>query len=181
MTNEISIERLLRWRLALAAADAPPPPRAALLLQLARPWWEVWPHRMRARLEQLRRMPAALGYAMAAVPPAGRGHPVATILALGEDVEAYAQVHYFSVRDGQLRFRFMLDHPAATQTEQFEATFIADGDMPSPFAAPAHRAPNGEFRLDVELPDELASAWGTLRVTDPMPFRLILCPSPEQP
>jgi hypothetical protein len=42
MKTEVSIEQLLRWRLALAKEEAPPPPGAAQLLDLARPWWEQY-------------------------------------------------------------------------------------------------------------------------------------------
>jgi len=35
MKPKLTIEQLLRWRLALAEAEAPPPPRATFLLELA--------------------------------------------------------------------------------------------------------------------------------------------------
>lgn len=175
--QEHSIEGLLRWRLAQAEAEAPPPPRASRLLELAQPWWEAWPQRLRSRLEQLHRMPATLGFAQEVTPP--QGHPVAAILALGEDVEAYAWVLYLRVRDGTLRMRFVLHDRAATNAEALDATFIADAGTEAPFSGRATRAPNDEYRLDVELPASLADEWEALRVTDRMPFRLILSPLPD--
>ena len=38
---------------------------------------------------------------------------------------------------------------------------------------------NGEYRVDVALPDDLVDAWTRVRVTDPMPFRFILLPFPD--
>ncbi len=179
MMRDHSIEDLLRWRLAQAEAEAPPPPRASHLLELAQPWWETWPQRMRSRLERLHRMPATLGFAQEVTPPPLRGHPVATILALGEDVEAYAWVLYLSVRDGTLRMRFVLQDRAATNADVLDATIIADAGTQAPFSGRATRAPNDEYRIDVELPESLAQDWERLRVTDRMPFRLILCPIPD--
>jgi hypothetical protein len=179
MTPDTSLEHLLRWRLALAEADAPPPPRAAQLLALAQPWWERWPNRLRVRMEQLRRMPAALGYAMSMERDERRGHPVATILALSEDLEAQVRVLYLSIQDGRLRLRFQLDRADVTDAEVLEATFLVEGDS-APFAGHARRTPNGEYRLDVELPELHASAWSALTVTERMPFRLVLCPEDDR-
>lgn len=178
--REPAIEQLLRWRLAEAEAEAPPPPAAAQLLALAQPWWERWPHRLRARMERLRRMPLALGYAMAPGREQRRGHPVATILALAEDVSAHARILYLSIQDERLRLRFSLDIADATTAHALEATFLMD-DGTSPFSGEAVRTPNGEYRMEVALPPEQARTWGALTVTDPMPFRLVLCPVSERP
>jgi hypothetical protein len=35
---------------------------------------------------------------------------------------------------------------------------------------------NGEYRIEVTLPDAIAHGWSTLKATDRMPFRLILRP-----
>jgi hypothetical protein len=43
--------------------------------------------------------------------------------------------------------------------------------------ASADLSGDNEYRVDVELPSELAAAWESLRVTDPMPFRFILRPA----
>src|SRR5262245_22461289 len=108
MTHDASIERLLRWRLSRAEAEAPPAPPAALLLERIRPWWEAWPERFRLQVERLGRMPLAYGYAMAGQSSGAeqRGHPVAALIARVEDVEAYVHILYINVRDGRLRIRF---------------------------------------------------------------------------
>ena len=176
------IERLLKWRLAQAAATAPPPPRAALLLELARPWWEVWPERLQARLAHVRRMPVpAFGYAMVRTPNGHSAHPVPTILALAEDTEGYAWILYFSVRDGRLRLRFKLDDAAPVDAQALDVTFVADAPGEAPFTGQATLTPNGEYRLDAELPEEVAHAWRDLKVTDQMPFRLIVSPAAGSP
>lgn len=174
-----AMERLLQWRLAAAESEAPLPPRAALLIELAQPWWETWPQRLRERIDRLQRMPATLGFAQETNAQPQRGHPVATLLALEDDVEAYAWVLYLSVRDGWLRLRFILQEPVPATPDSVEATLIADGETSAPFAGRATRAPNGEYRVDVELPAPLAEEWELLRAAERMPFRLVLTPHHE--
>ena len=181
MHSDASVERLLHWRAAQTAA-APPAPRAAELLELARPWWERWPDRFRARADRLARMPLAYGFAMAAPGRERRGHPVAVLLAGAEDRETYAHVLYFAVRDGGLRVRLELDvgagrgAPAADAVPGYEATFVDDGSEQPLFAGHAVQSANGEYRIETALPEALADRWASVRATDRMPFRLILRP-----
>ena len=65
MNPGLSIEQLLRWRLARAEAEAPPAPRAARLLELSRPWWETWPERFAGVVARLGQMEVSYGHAMA--------------------------------------------------------------------------------------------------------------------
>ena len=178
-TADSSMEALLRWRLARAEAEAPPPPSARVLLELARPWWDVWPERLRARLDRLAQMPPAFGYAMTALERARAAHPVPTIVAGTDDRETRARVSYFSVRDGGLRLRFRLDDAPAAPEPSFEATFVSHAGDRAMFIGTATLAQSGEYRVDVALPDDLADAWRQVRVTDPMPFRLILHPAED--
>jgi hypothetical protein len=176
MNPGVSIEQVLRWRLARAEAEAPPAPRAERLLELTRPWWERWPEQFRLHLARLRQMPLAYGYAM--VGPAGerRGHPVPTLITDPEGVETYAQVTYLKARDARLRMRFQVDG-VRTRPETFEATFVSDESESPLCVALASRSYGDEYWVDVELPDQLARSWAPLRVTDKMPFRLILRPA----
>lgn len=176
-----AMERLLQWRLAAAESEAPFPPRAALLLQSAQPWWERWPQRLRERIDRLQRMRATLGFAQETNSQPQRGHPVATLLALEHDVEAYAWVLYLRVRDGWLHLRFVLQEPVPATPGTVDATIIADRAMSAPIAGRATRAPNGEYRVDVELPAPLAEEWELLRAAERMPFRLILTPLHDAP
>ena len=41
----------------------------------------------------------------------------------------------------------------------------------------AVRSHADEYRVDVDLPDHLVRSWGALRVTDQMPFRMVLRPA----
>jgi len=172
----VSIEQLLRWRLARAEADAPPAPRAARLLERARPWWEVWPERFRAQAERLGRMQLAYGYAATDPRQARSGHPVPALIAHAEDVEAFARVLYFHVRDGRLRLRFHLEGPTGRPEPTFEVTFVSDGAARPVLIANATQSVDAEYRLDAELSPDLERSWEPLRVTDPMPFRFILRP-----
>src|SRR5687768_16838248 len=115
MNTKIPIEELLRWRLARAEAEAPPPPRAARLLEVARPWWEIWPERLRSAVERLEQIQVAYGHAMAEPGQSRTAHPVPTlIVSAGEEFQAFASVLYFSIGSGRLRLRFQL-HPAHGQ------------------------------------------------------------------
>lgn len=178
MNRDDAIEQLLRWRLARAEADAPPAPRAARLLEQVRPWWELWPERFRSHVDRLGRMPLAYGYAMAAAELSRNGHPVPALIVRADEVETFARVLYFSVRDGRLRLRFQLDAMSSSHPEPvFETTFVPDRPGLPPFADAATLASSGEYRLDTELPTELVPEWTSLRVTDRLPFRLILRPT----
>src|SRR5258706_7667166 len=109
MKTQLSIEELLRWRLAQAEAEAPRPPRAARLLEEARPWWEVWPVRFRDALECLSTIRLTIGHAMAE-PGTGRaGFPIAALVIRGEEeFKASARILYIHIDDGRLRLRFEL-------------------------------------------------------------------------
>jgi hypothetical protein len=185
MSRPLPVEVVLRWRLARAAANAPPAPRASHLLELARPPWELWPARWRATVERLRQVQVVYGHAMTAADRRAGGYPVPVVVAgagADGDVEGFAQVRYLSVVEGQLRLRFALDVAVTAAEAALEVLFVAEdgGDGPASDApvlvANATRSVEREYRLAAELPSELARTWAQLRVTDPMPFRLVLRP-----
>jgi hypothetical protein len=175
MKTELTVEQLLRWRLARAEAEAPRAPRAARLLELARPWWETWPERFQTLVERVGRIQTGYGYAMADPSRTGSGHPVAALVVREvEELETSARVLYFNVRDGLLRIRFQLDIPTGQAQEAFDVTFIDEKDQRPLLSARATLSMDSEYRIDAEISDELARNWEPLKVTDRMPFRLIL-------
>jgi hypothetical protein len=176
MKTKILIEEVLRWRLARAEADAPPAPHARRLLEMARPWWETWPERFQSLVERVGRIQIAYGHAMAEPGQArGKPHPVpALVVRVGVESETFAQVLYLNVRDGRLRLRFHLDAAAQPTPESFEVTFISDKSASPILSAQATLSVDSEYRIDMELPVEFALDWESLKVTDRMPFRLIL-------
>src|SRR6267143_3310338 len=175
MKTKIPIEQLLRWRLALAEAQAPPTPRAARLLELARPWWELWPQQFQSVLGRLSNIQIVYGHAMAEQQQSRLGHPVpAVIVRSVEEVETCASVLYLSVRDGRLHLRFQLAAAPGQPEPTFDVTFVSDPGARALFSVPAARSVDNEYRVDVELSDDLAGVWKQLKVTDRMPFRLIL-------
>ena len=177
MSTKIPLAELLHWRLAQAEAQAPPPPRAAELLALVRPWWEKWPEQFQMFVERLGKMQIAYGHAMAEPGPSRVVHPISTlILQRVEQLETSARVLYIEVREGRLRLRFQLDAAPAPDQNMFEVTFICDADAKPLLAAEAARSVHTEYRLEAELPDDVARKWASLRVTDRMPFRFILRP-----
>jgi hypothetical protein len=176
MTNDMAVEQLLVWRLAQADADAPPAPRAARLLGLIRPWWEIWPERFQEYWTRLSAMQLVYGHAMTEPLHVRSSHPVPTLIAHAEGVETCARVLYLSVRDGQLRLRFHLDAIVDRMEPSFDVTFVSEPTGRPVLFALATRSVESEYRLDVELPEELISSWEALRVTDWMPFRFLLRP-----
>jgi len=175
MKTEVPISQLLRWRLLQAEAEAPPAPRAARLLELARPWWETWPEQFHSLMERLGRMQVVYGHAMAEPRQSRGGFPVPALIALvNQEIEASARVLYLNVRDGRLLLRFQLDAVATQAPERLEATFVADQSARPLLSALATLSVDTEYRVDAELPAELVHDWEQLKVTDRMPFRLLL-------
>jgi hypothetical protein len=175
MNTESSVEQLLRWRLARAEARAPAPPRGQALLELARPWWEAWPARFQSLVGQVRGIQIVYGHAMTGSQRVRAGHPVPTIVAgNGRDLETSATILYFNVSNGRLRLRFQLDIAPDEAEETFEVAFVEPAAVESFLPAEAVLAMATEYRVEVGLSKELAREWESLKVTDPMPFRLIL-------
>jgi len=175
MKTEIHIEELLRWRLARAESEAPRAPCAADLLESIRPWWDTWPEKFQAAVRQLTSIRVGLGHAMAE-PRLGRvGLPIA-VLVIGatESSETTAKALYFSIRDDKLRFRFQLDLPVEQASPDYEVSFVSDRTSEPLFVAEASSSVETEYCIEVALPVALAREWESLKVTDRMPFRLIL-------
>jgi len=105
------------------------------------------------------------------------GHPVPTLISRDDDeLEAPVRVLYLNVREGRLRLRFQLD-PIPRVEHGFEVTFISEGALQPILSAYATLSVDGEYRLDADLPEDLAANWESLKVTDRMPFRFILRPA----
>lgn len=180
MKSEIIIEQLLGWRTALAENEAPPAPRASRLLERARPWWQRRPEIFDLMVAAFERTPVRLGHAMEPGATRGGSHPVPTVIArTNVETNLLADILYLAIRGNTLRLRFQL-HPMTDQPEaDLEVTFVAD-DGPHPlFSTVATLAPGQEYRLEVEIPAQVARVWKDLRVTDRMPFRFVLRPADE--
>jgi len=177
MKTETTVEKMLRWRIDEAGADAPPAPRASRLLALARPWWEVWPERARQLCDRVGRIEMAYGHAMERGSGGRAGHPVPVLLLQGDqEIAASARLLYFTARDGELRLRFCLDLPPEVADEPaatWEVTFVGEDSVPL-FIAVATLSVEREYRIEAALPPALAAPWAGLKVTDRMPFRFIL-------
>ncbi|HMJ64740.1 MAG TPA: hypothetical protein VK615_05260 [Candidatus Binatia bacterium] len=175
MKTAIPIAQLLRWRLALAEAEAPPAPGATRLLELVRPWWEVLPERFEKLIQRLGAIEVAYGHAMAEPSPARPCHRVAVLIArASEESESSARVLYLAVRDRRLRLRFHLEKAPANLPPTVEVTFISEQSGQPLFCAPAAVSVDSEYRLEADLSAELARDWEQLKVMDRMPFRFIV-------
>jgi hypothetical protein len=177
MRPEFDIEQLLRWRVERAESEAPLPPSGLHLLKRARPWWEIAPRKFAAHVQRLGAIQISYGYAMSQLHHGHSGHPVPTLISReDEELESPARVLYVNVRDGRLRLRFHLD-PILRTEPGFEVTFVSEGALKPIFSAYASLSVDGEYRLDADLPEDLATTWESLKVTDRMPFRFILRPT----
>lgn len=175
VNHTMTVEQLLRWRLAQAETEAPPAPRGTRLLDLARPWWESWPERFQTLVERLSQIQIAYGHAMTDPRRSPGGYPVpALIVRPAEELETSVRVLYFAVRDGWLRLRFHLGGMPGPTQASFDVTFVADQPARALLSAQATLSMESEYRIDAELADELARDWASLKVTDRMSFRLIL-------
>lgn len=173
MSVDLPLSELLRWRSQQAELEAPSPPRAAELLRRARPWWQRAPEDYRAAVERLLKAQQHLGYAQDSRGSVSGEAAVAALL-IGGDGESTVSVRitYFSIREGGLRLRFLLEHEATAG--DLAVTFV-DADSGAPLLEGVAEAAGGaEYRLEAVLPPGLEQEWERLRVTDPMPFRLIL-------
>jgi hypothetical protein len=177
MNSDTRIEELLRWRLRQAEAEAPPAPRAARLLALARPWWEAWPERFEALVERLGRIQVAFAHALAEPRDSRGGHPLpALIVGAEEEMESSARLLYLEVRGGRLRLRFQLDAALEPAPRALDVTFVPETPMEAPFSAPAVLSLEREYHLDAELPEGVARRWQGLKVSQRIPYRMILRP-----
>ncbi len=176
MSTEVSIEQLLRWRLARAQADAPPQPCVAQLLAWAQPWWERYPERFQYALQSLMALDRQVATEKSQSRYPGAVSPVPTLIVrANEQVHACLYIVDIELRDGQLHLRFALNADANLGEDRFKVTFISSS-KPVLFAE-ATRLVNTEYRLDAEVPSELAEQWASFKPPDPTPFRWILCPN----
>jgi hypothetical protein len=177
MKSEVTIEQVLRWRLALAEAEAPPRPCGAQLLAWACPWWERYPQRFQSLVQSLATFETGVGHAMAQAGQPDTVHPVPTLI-VRADIQTQANVDIlcFNLHEGQLHLRFALDASVNPVEASFDVTFISISPPKPLFLAEARRLFDSEYRLNAEIPPELTEQWVSLKATDPMPFRLILHP-----
>jgi hypothetical protein len=145
------------------------------LLELARPWWETWPERFQSLVQRLGKLEVAYGHAMAELRQAG--HLVPTLIfRTAEEFETSARVLYISLRDGQLRLRFQLGTEPVHYAHIYEVTFVSNTNALPLFSAQAPCSVDSEYYLTAELPEDLLKDCEHLKVTDAMPFRMILRP-----
>jgi hypothetical protein len=174
MSEDESIERLLRWRLARAEAEAAPPPSGADLLASIQPPWDRWPARFDALVRRLSAVQLAYGYAQARTERHPHGHPVPTLIDVRHGTDTLSHVLYIAVRDGVLRLRFRLE--AAADVREYDAILVEERTSRPVLSARATGSIDQEYRLDAPMPVDLAHAWASLKASDAMPFRLILQP-----
>jgi hypothetical protein len=101
---------------------------------------------------------------------------VALVVHDGGETETTVRVLYLNVRELRLCFRFQLNTSIQPLVDRMEVTFVSENGSPL-LVAPATRSIDNEYWIDLGMPEELARDWESLKVTDRMPFRLILRPS----
>ncbi len=175
MKTKISVEKLLRWRFEKARADAPPAPPAERLLAFARPWWEASPGQFQSAIRRLGSIQ------IAPVRPASnplqsptRARVPALIVRTEEEIETSVRMLSMSLSEGRLQLSFQCETGVEPDEQMLEATFISEATWKPLFCALAVKSSDGEYRLGAKLSHEVAMEWGQLKVTDRIPFRLIL-------
>jgi hypothetical protein len=175
MKRKTSIQQLLRWRLAQSRASPPPAPRAAHLLQAARPWWEKQPKTFESQVEQLKRIKSVFGHAPGATVRSDNGYRVPALIVRGEEQsENYARITYFDVPDTRLLLSFKLETALRPVETTFQVTFVSEAGARPLFSAAATVSGEGNYVIETEILAEITSEWGQLKRSDQMPFRLIL-------
>ena len=175
MKSKIPIYELLRWRLEHAKSEAPLAPPASRLLDLSLPWWERQPEKFQLLMAQLEKIPPLDGRRSSKSSRSHRPQLVPALFVRGSEKFANSvSVQYFRVRDGRFRLRFKLDTALMPAEPTLQATFISvTGGRPL-LCVTATVLASGGYSVDMELPPELAQDWEQVKVTDRMPFRLIL-------
>jgi hypothetical protein len=175
MSKKTPLEQLLRWRLKQAEAGAPPPPKAAQLLQSARPWWEKRPKDFRSQMGHLRKFQSANSHAATNKRRKGNGILVPALLVCKEvESENYALVTHLNLLETKLRLRFKLETKLPSVEQNLEVTFISNATLTPMFYVTTTVLADNTFQIDTELPVEIAKDWEQLKLTDPMPFGLII-------
>lgn len=73
-----------------------------------------------------------------------------------------------------MRLRFQVDELAGLPPRALEVTFVCQAALRPIALGIATPSVGGEFRVEAELPPEVARGWERLKVTDRMPFRFII-------
>src|SRR5690349_10473152 len=98
MSIDVTIEELLRWRLAIAEAEAPPGPCVAELLTQARPWWERDPMRFQRALQSVMAIKPAVDDATAQTARPRAFDSVTTLIVRADQqTQACVGVLYFNL------------------------------------------------------------------------------------
>jgi hypothetical protein len=175
MTNKTPDESVLHWRLARAGLQAPPAPSSSRLIELLRPWWEVWPEKLASFCDQLAQMRVTIGHAAVSTYSGSVTVPVPTVFVDDRgQTGTVANIVYFSLRDQTLRLRFQVETTATDAESDLELTLISVADSRPLVSALASPVAVAEYRFEVELPSELVEQWASLKGSDRMPFALIL-------
>lgn len=175
MNETREVGELLRWQAARAARQAPPPPRAAALLEQIRPWWERWPERFRQLADSLAALDVRYGHAATDPRPNRDGFLVPTVVVRTQaEDRTHSSILYFAISGGRLRLRFQVMPAPDVLPTKAEVTFVDAATARALLVAPVEAASSGEYRVEAELPEKVAAAWCDLKVTDRMPFHLIV-------
>jgi hypothetical protein len=171
MKKKIPLKTLLNWRLEKAKAGALRAPTAARLLALTQPWWETSPEQFRLAVQRLQSIEIPQTHTKSQS-SSSRARDAVPALIIGptEELETSVRILRLDLNDGRLQLSFQC--PGAAE-QKFEVTFVSEFTSKPVLYALAARSLSGEYWLEAELAPE---AEEELKVTDLVPFRLILRP-----
>jgi len=175
MKKKLPVEKLLRWRFETARAEAPPAPPAASLLAFARPWWETSPERFQLAIQRLGSIQIAHAHPTSKSPQSRiRGRVPTLLVRTAEEIETSVCILSMSLSEGRMQLSFQCETRPEPDEQMFEATLVSEATAKPLFCALTDKSLDNEYRLSAKLSDDLAKEWERLKLTDRMPFRLIL-------
>jgi hypothetical protein len=173
--KKIPVEKLLRWRFEKARTEAPLPPSAASLVSFARPWWETSPERFQLVVRRLGSIQIAHGRPTSKSPQSRvRGRVPTLLVRTAEEIEISVCILSLSLNKGRMQISFKCETMPEPDEQMFEATLVSEGTSRPFLCALTDKSLDNDYRLSAKVPDDLAKEWERLKLTDRMPFRLIL-------
>ena len=126
-------------------------------------------------MEHLRKFQSAHSHAATNKRRKGTGVPVPALLVYKEvESEIYALVTHLSLLETKLRLRFKLETKLSPVDQNLEVTFISNATLTPMFYVTTTVSADDTFHIETELPVEIAKDWEQLKLTNPMPFGLII-------
>lgn len=174
--NKLTIGEMLSWCLDEAERDAPLPPKASWLLKQERAWrwWEEVPSLFEKGARALIQVDV-LGHIEGK--PQVMEPPGVRLCILHEEPPKVisAPILAIQVQNGKLVLRLKVETSWNPSGSHHQFVFVSPEEK-FLFAVDAELVDSYEFRIEAQLPEDLAASWENLKLGREMPFMLIIRP-----